>query len=99
MSETTELPMNQRNPSIGFVATLMAAAALVYVFSFGPSVWLVDRELLPSWSKPVVSIVYDPVFWTSMAGPRPIRKLITWYAELGAKRRAERVYDLPSDVD
>jgi hypothetical protein len=56
-------------------------------------VWLVDRGFLPAWSKSTVSVVYYPVFYTSIVGPRPVREAVRWYAELGAKRRADPVFD------
>jgi hypothetical protein len=85
-------------PTIRFVAVVSAAAALIYLLSFGPAVWFVDRGILPAWTKPSVSFVYYPVFYTSIVGPRPIREAVRWYAELGAKRRADPVFDDSSEA-
>ena len=91
--------MSERKPILGFVATMVAAALLVYLLSFGPAMWLVDREILPAWSISVVSAVYYPVYWTSTVGPRPVREAIRWYAELGAKRRADRmIFDESQEI-
>jgi hypothetical protein len=90
--------MSERKPTIGLVIMVAAVALLVYLLSFGPAMWLVDRRVLPAWSKSAVSVVYYPVFWTSMVGPRPVRELVRWYAELGAKRRADPIFDDSQEI-
>ena len=90
--------MSERKPTIGFVMMVAAVALLVYLLSFGPAMWLVDRRILPAWSKSAVSVVYYPVFWTSTIGPRPVREAVRWYAELGAKRRADPIFDDSSEA-
>jgi hypothetical protein len=90
--------MSERKPTIGFVIMVAAVALLVYLLSFGPAMWLVDRRVLPAWSKSAVSVVYYPVFWTSMVGPRPVRELVRWYAELGAKRLADPIFDDSQEI-
>ena len=88
-------PPDKKSP-IRFCATSAAIALLVYVLSFGPAMWLVERKLLPAWTKQTVSYVYYPIFWASMVGPRPVREAVRWYAELGAKRRADNLIDDPA---
>jgi hypothetical protein len=90
--------MSDRKSTIGFVMVVAAVALLVYVLSFGPAMWLVDRRILPAWSKSAVSVVYYPIFWTSIVGPRPVREAVRWYAELGAKRRADPIFDDSSEA-
>jgi hypothetical protein len=88
-------PPDEKSP-LRSCATVAAVALLVYLLSFGPAMWLVDRKILPAWTTPTVSFVYYPVFWTSMVGPRPVREAVRWYAELGAKRRPDNLIDDPA---
>jgi hypothetical protein len=90
--------MSERKPTIGFVVMVAAVALLVYFLSFGPAMWLVDRRILPAWSKSAVSVLYYPIFWTSIVGPRPVREAVRWYAELGAKRRADPIFDDSQEI-
>src|SRR5260221_6300084 len=41
--EATASGMSERKPTIGYVMMVAAAVALVYLLSFGPAMWLVDR--------------------------------------------------------
>jgi hypothetical protein len=90
-------PPDEKSP-IRFCATSAAIALLVYILSFGPAMWLVDRKIIPVWTKPTVSLVYYPIFWTSMVGPRPVRECVRWYAELGARRRIAPIFDDSSEA-
>src|SRR5260370_42080825 len=88
-------PPNEESP-LRYWSMTATVALLAYVLSFGPAMWLVDRGILPAWPKQSVSFVYYPVFWTSMVGPRPVRELVRWYAEVGAKRRPDNLIDDPA---
>jgi hypothetical protein len=89
-------PVSERKPTIGFWATVASVAALVYVLSFGPVVWLTDRKVLPGWVHSPAAFVYAPVVHVSLAGPRPVREALIWYAELGAKKYQEPILDDPA---
>jgi hypothetical protein len=88
--------MVERKATIGFWAAIAAAGAFVYLLSFGPVVWLTDRGFLPACVSKPASFVYYPFFRLSLAGPRPIRNALVWYAELGAKRYKEPLLDDPA---
>jgi hypothetical protein len=92
----SELPKPpHEKSSIRFYTTAAALVLLAYAISFGPAMWLIDRKLLPAWTKQTVSYVYYPIFWLSMVGPRPVRESVQWYAELGARPRPENLIDDP----
>jgi hypothetical protein len=91
--------MSERKPTTGFVAMMVAVGLLAYLLSFGPAMWLVDRRILPAWTKQSVSFVYYPIFWSSIVGPRPVRELVRWYAELGARKRSDPVFDPVYEMD
>ena len=88
--------MPERKPTIGFWAAVASVAALVYVLSFGPVVWLTDRKIFPDWVHSPAAFVYAPVVQVSLAGPRPVREALVWYAELGAKKYKDRLIDDPA---
>ena len=87
---------NHRKPAIGFWATVGGFVVVAYVLSFGPAVWMLDREVLPASSTAAVEIVYYPIVCGMSDGPRPIRRLVEWYAALGARPREARIFDGPS---
>jgi hypothetical protein len=94
-----EMEMNsisERKPTIGFWATMAGLAALAYLLSFGPVVWLTDRRIFPEWVHGPAAFVYAPVVHVSLAGPRPIRGALVWYAELGSKQYKEPLIDDPA---
>jgi hypothetical protein len=88
--------MNEGKPTIGFWAVLAAAAAMAYLLSFGPTVWMLDRRILPAWMNQPAAFVYAPLFHVSLAGPRPVRQAVVWYAELGVRRYVEPLLDDPA---
>jgi hypothetical protein len=63
----------------------MAVAVLVlaYFASFGPIVWLGQRNHLPNWAVTVAIYVYWPQVYAGTTGAPPFLKMIlNWYAEL-----------------
>lgn len=65
----------------GVIATAVVLLPMIYVASFGPAVWLMDRSRLIG--APFVAGVYQPVIWTAFDGPESARRLIRWYALWG----------------
>jgi hypothetical protein len=88
--------MSERKPTVGFWVTVAAVTALVYILSFGPMVWMVDRKRVPPSVSSAAAFAYAPIFHLSLAGPRPIRVALVWYAELGAKQYKEPLLDDPA---
>ena len=88
--------MNERKPTIGFWATIASISVFAYVLSFGPFVWLADRKILPEWVHSPAAFVYAPVVHVSLAGPRPVREALVWYAELGSKKYQTPLLDDPA---
>jgi hypothetical protein len=88
--------MSERKPTIGFWAAVASAAALLYVLSFGPVIWMTDRKILPDWVHSPAAFVYAPVVHVSLAGPRPVREALVWYAELGSRQYKEPLLDDPA---
>jgi hypothetical protein len=78
---------------MSFWAAILAIVALMYLLSFGPTVWLMDRKIAPASMSPLAAFVYAPIFHFSLAGPRPVREALRWYADLGAQRRQDPVFD------
>ena len=80
-------------PPLAFWATVAGITLLLYVLSFGPAVWLLDRGVLPNASNSIIERVYYPMICGLREGPRPIRRALEWYANLGAKPRDPRIFD------
>jgi hypothetical protein len=85
--------MSERKPTIGFWGAVASAAALVYLLSFGPIVWMTDRMIFPERLHGPAAFVYAPLAHVSLAGPRPVREALRWYADLGSKHRQDPVFD------
>jgi hypothetical protein len=95
MATTASTSHPDEKSPIRLLATSAIVALLLYAVSFGPAIWLVDRKVVPTWTTQTISVLYYPIFWVSMAGPRPVREAVRWYAELGAKRKPEYLIDDP----
>jgi hypothetical protein len=69
-------------PGIAFWA-IVVAVVLAYPLSFGPACWARSRApKLEIWH--VVSWVHYPILVAWNYGPKPVRRAIKWYANLGA---------------
>jgi hypothetical protein len=86
----------RKQPSAAFWATVVVVVALVvYPLSFGPACWWFsiapmgpfppDDEPRGHWSDymPHAPQIYWPVGWMAAYAPRPLSRLICWYATVG----------------
>jgi hypothetical protein len=89
--------INRRERWAKWTQAAVVGVPMLYVLSFGPAMWMLDRGILPAQSGSAVGCVYYPIVHGLTEGPRPIRKTIEWYANLGTKPRHERIYDIPAD--
>jgi len=55
---------------------------LLYLASFGPSVWLANHGYVSDGVSEFIATVYFPIVWLHVDGPGPISHAIEWYAEL-----------------
>ena len=95
-AEAEAKDVEHRKPAIGFWAAVAGFAILVYVLSFGPAVWMLDREVLPASSSSAIELIFYPMVRGMSDGPRPIRRAIEWYAALGARPQQVLIYDGPT---
>jgi hypothetical protein len=70
-----------KHPSAAFWATVMVVVALVgYPLGYGPFAGLHNRDALPRWVDEPMGIVYWPVDWLYLNGPKPIAAAILWWS-------------------
>ena len=73
---------SRKKPGVAFWAAVGLSAAVLYVLSFGPVVWLADRDLLPDTAGPVLHFTYRPLIYANMEAQWAVGHWIQWYAEL-----------------
>jgi hypothetical protein len=66
------------------VATMfLVAALLAYPISFGPACWWFSQKgLAAARAVRIASQIYWPFGWIIANGPRPVRRVVNWYATL-----------------
>jgi hypothetical protein len=78
-----------RRPMYGWYALAIVSVLMLYVLSMGPAFWIMDR--CNTSGNPYIvktraaAIVYRPILWMWLRGPRALRDLIRWYVDLGSK--------------
>jgi hypothetical protein len=62
------------------LAAVLFAGLVVYPLSFGPVVWLYDRQMLPDGIDDEALIcAYRPLEQLALYGPTPVSKALGWY--------------------
>jgi hypothetical protein len=82
-----------------WIAALLIALPVLYVASFGPACWWLSTDEIPKISldpgqpydmprglAPHAPQVYWPLGWMAAHAPRPISRVIFWYATAGGKQ-------------
>ena len=76
---------DRKKPGVAFWATVVVVVMLVgYPVSFGPACWMTKRD--PMTFNRKAPLVYWPIGWACVSGPRQVRKAFSWYAMLYGER-------------
>jgi hypothetical protein len=89
-----------------WLAGLLIGLPVLYVASFGPACWWFSKEATPEFSlrradvidvprslAPQAPQAYWPLGWLAANGPRPITRMLFWYATAGG----QQLVHLPCD--
>jgi len=98
----------RRTPLWPWIVVLLVGLPVLYIASFGPACWWLSKCKIPDphldYDEPLdiphdlaphAPHVYWPMGWLAAFGPRPISRLLFWYATAGG----QQLVALPCDRD
>ena len=91
---------DRKKPGVAFWATVMMVVVLVaYPLSFGPACWWLSEpiEMIAFSYQNTRQIpgAYWPIAWAAKHGPKPLQRMITWFAKGGR----DAIYYMQVDGD
>jgi hypothetical protein len=76
----------QKKPVWPWFVALLIGLPVLYIASFGPACWICDRvDAYTLWRK--IETIYRPILSAWNDGAEPIGKVVSWYANLGVKKK------------
>ena len=70
-----------KKPGVALWATATLIVVLLYVASYGPYIWLIEREWLPGWAVEAAEVLYYPIRWIFEFAPLPLLDGLEWYLD------------------
>jgi hypothetical protein len=76
-----------KKPLWPWIAALLILLPVLYLLSMWPLLWLFSRDMIPNWSRQVLSVYIIPINYACERAPKPVQEAVTEFVRLFPRKK------------